>query len=200
MNIVILSGKAGSGKSTTADQLAIAARESGKYYFIFPFKFAGPLYEVQDLVLNHMEKVLGKPRSKKDRVLLQLLGTEWGRKVLGENVWVDALRKKITEETKAWKQEKVLIIIDDCRFENEFDGFPEALRVRLECAEYIRKERAQAWPENTLHPSETGLDQYYDRDLFDLTIATDDQDVTAYSCAKVVIQKLLAGDWVAKRG
>ncbi len=199
IDTVLISGKQGSGKSTTAKAVADAARASGKYYFIFPFKFAGPLYELQNMVLDRMQYYTGKPRVEKDGVLLQLLGTEWGRKNIHENVWVDALKKKIEDDVKGWNRSKILIIIDDCRFENEFDAFPDALRVRLEAPEETRKPRTESWRENTGHPSETSLDDYAARGRFDVVLWTDSPTLPPEGCALWIVEKLLKKGWQASR-
>lgn len=70
-------------------------------------KFATPLYEMAEAC----HKIMGV-EPHKDRVLLQLLGVEWGRTVLGEDVWVDHLQKRI-EATPG------NIFVTDCRFPNE---------------------------------------------------------------------------------
>lgn len=70
---------------------------------------------------------------------------------------------------------KSLIIVDDCRFENEFDALPEALRIRLEAREEVRRLRADSWREDVFHPSETGLDKYCEEGKFDLVFNTEDE-------------------------
>ncbi len=199
MTIVLLSGKQGSGKSTTSAALDTMAAASGKFYFIFHLKFAGPLYVLQDLVLNKMEQFTGKPRVRKDGTLLQLLGTEWGRKNYGEDVWVNALKAQIEETVKGYRPDKTLVIVDDCRFKNEFDAFPGALRVRLNAKEEVRKARADAWREDTLHPSEMGLDIYDLEGKFDLYLQTDLEVSNPEHCATLIIAKLVKENWVEKR-
>ena len=54
----------------------------------------------------------------------------------------------------------MMIIIDDARFKNEIDGFPEAFKIRLRCSRDVRKERADAWRDTEDHISETDLDEY----------------------------------------
>ena len=167
--ILMISGKQGSGKTTLSDTIKKYAVDYD-FDFVSTLKFADTLYELHEYLLNKMETLTGKPRIKKDGKLLQILGTEWGRENFGENVWVDILKKKI-EKLESQKSKR-LIIIDDCRFENEFDAFPEALRVRLYCAENVRKLRTDAWRDNTNHPSEIGLDDYSAKNLFDVTYDT----------------------------
>jgi len=135
-----------------------------------------------------LEVLTGIPRVEKDGLLLQLLGTEWGRKKHGENVRIDAVKHKIAELASRFKErEKYLVIIDDCRFPNEFDAFPEALRVRLTASEDVRKARTVSWRENTKHPSETSLDDR--EDDFDLLLLTEEPS-TPEKCAAVILSAL----------
>ncbi|OPZ20035.1 MAG: hypothetical protein BWZ03_00850 [bacterium ADurb.BinA186] len=138
-------------------------------------KFADSIYMLQEYLLNKMEKLTGKPRIKKDRKLLQFLGTEWGRETFGPNVWVDIVRREVNDlqKYKGNNDTRYLVVIDDARFENEFLAFLDALKVRLECPAHIREMRAESWPENSEHPSETGLDHFTVTGKFDLLLFTD---------------------------
>ena len=172
--VVLLSGKQGSGKTTTSTLLAEHCFKNKWEHSTI--KFAKPLYAMHDAVRT-VALDYGIPMPEKDGKLLQLLGTEWGRAVYGDSLWTDIARKTVTHLTNVWnnaelKSPTALAIIDDCRFENEFDAFPEALKVRLVAPEEIRKPRTHAWRDNTLHPSEIGLDAYEAAKKFDLVIDT----------------------------
>jgi hypothetical protein len=79
------------------------------------------------------------------RRLLQRLGTEAGRKVLGENVWVDAALTGWPEDAK--------IAVSDVRFPNE------AQRIKDMGGVIWRVNRPGVGPANS-HPSETALDDW----------------------------------------
>lgn len=198
MKIIILSGKMGSGKTTISNHLKLRAKQLG-FEYIGVEKFASVLYELHDILLNKMETYTGKPRLKKDGTLLQLLGTEWGRKQYGEDVWANILKNKIYKNDSS----KKLVIIDDCRFENEFNAFPEALRVRLKAPEEERKKRADAWRENTNHPSETGLDEYEQMGKFDVVLYTGNNihsvDDNINHCVSLIMSELQRGSWMETR-
>lgn len=168
--VLIISGRQGSGKTTTSDlikQLLINADKAP-----FSFKFADPLYRMHDacLPILKMYKVRGEEMGK-DGELLQVLGTEYGRNRISQDVWVNSCRARVDEWLE--RHPNNVALIDDCRFENEFDAFKDAYKVRLSCAEGVRKDRCSYWREDVGHPSETGLDRYDVMGRFDLTWNTE---------------------------
>ena len=204
IDILILSGKQGSGKTSTARAVIEQVKLLG-YEDVKVWKFAEPLYDLHDIVLDRMEELSGLPRVTKDGVLLQLLGTDWGRMVFGEDVWVNIMRRaleKLEDELYSAGQQnkKFLVMIDDCRFPNEFNAFPQALRVRLNADEGVRKSRADSWRENTLHPSEVGLDIFDIEGRFDLYLQTDLKESSPNHCATLITAQLLKRTWIEKRG
>ncbi len=157
--IILVSGKQGSGKSTLQAQLRLLLAERG--WSVEFVNFADPLYQMHD-ACRQILRARGRMDlvQPKDGNLLQLLGTDWGRKHLGENVWVDLLKSYIAIRSSEFegRTDKLVFIVGDCRFENEFRAFPTAVSVRLECDKEVRRSRVSMWRENDTHPSETGLD------------------------------------------
>lgn len=170
MNIIVLiSGKMGSGKSTLAQDLAAIFTPKG--YGYLRLRFAEGLYRLHDACLPILKELGIIPESTdKEGDLLQIIGTEYGRNKKGENVWVDIVRKQV--DRASWLENPALITIEDARFPNEFDAFPDAFRVRLEAPAEVRKARCHSWRENQNHPSEVGLDAYAAAGKFDLVIDT----------------------------
>lgn len=170
-NIILLSGRQGSGKTTVGAGLVERFKRIGCYSY--QMKFAEPLYAMHNAVRQILQ-VAGcdnMPAELIDGPLLQLLGTEWGRKTRGENFWADIAKGRV--EKQLWLSDRPatkkppFIVFDDCRFPNEisvFDGFPR-FTVRLEAPEGIRKLRAEKWREATTHPSEISLDNRKDWDM-----------------------------------
>jgi hypothetical protein len=78
------------------------------------------------------------------RRLLQRLGTEAGREILGDNIWVDTAFKNAQADK---------IVITDCRFPNE------AAAVRERGGLVVRIHRPGVGPRND-HASETSLTDY----------------------------------------
>lgn len=181
MKVILISGKQGSGKSTLSTNLHRYLTERGK--ICFTMKFADPLYEMQAAIREVAEEY-GIPFEKKEGALLQLLGTEWGRKIKGENVWADACVTAVANASM--NNPGAFFIIDDCRFPNELAAFPHALKLRLEASEDSRMGRADSWRMNTQHESEIALDHAVNQ--FDLLIKTDSwaKDATfAFALAEV---------------
>lgn len=116
MKIIGLMGAAGSGKSTAAKYLA--EKFQGKRYSL-----ADPLKEIAMRTFGFSREQCYGTQAQKETVdprygfsprwLLQRLGTEGCRAVLGESVWTDALLRRIAFEKPA------LAIVEDVRFINE---------------------------------------------------------------------------------
>lgn len=167
--VIIISGKQGSGKTTLQKQIQSKLYALGNRVELI--NFADVIYQIHDYAINVLEGVGVKRDLVKDGVLLQLLGTEWGRKTIQENVWCQIAKNRI--ENMAKNMHNVgYVILGDCRFENEFDFFPDALSIRLECDREIRKTRCSQWRENDAHPSELGLDDYSKNSKFNLYFNT----------------------------
>ena len=161
--VILISAKQGAGKSTLASRLA-------EHLGGTIMKFAEPLYFMHDGLLPYIKKMGLRPDDmKKDGELLQMLG-EYGRRI-HKDVWAQILHRRIAQERAA--SPDTWFIIDDCRFENEFDAFPDAIKIRLTASEATRKARCSYWREDTSHPSEIGLDAYAGMAKFNIAINTD---------------------------
>lgn len=174
--VILISGKQGSGKTTTSTALVQAL--GSRIIDTRTIKFADVLYHMHDAALA-VAASYGVPVTKKDGTLLQLLGTEWGRNTKGADVWANAVKHRVltavNDTLRPWA-----FIIDDCRFENEFHIFDEleemdilnTLKIRLAASEDERRLRADSWRTAVNHPSEIGLDNYADAGMFDLYFDT----------------------------
>jgi hypothetical protein len=113
--IIGLTGPAGAGKDLTASMVPGACR----------IAFADPIYQGLAVMLGIPEAVL-RDRSEKEkpivgigaspRQLLQTLGTEWGRQMVRQDIWL---------RVAFWRWEQLasggvsLIVVTDVRFQNE---------------------------------------------------------------------------------
>ncbi len=167
--VILISGTQGSGKTTLQNNLSKALHQQYNIR-VKKINFADIIYQIHDYAINVLKGLGIFDDRAKDGYLLQLLGTEWGRKTRGENIWVDCLKARIKQEEAQLGE--TTFIIGDARFENEVDLFPDALKIRLECDRDLRKERCSMWRDTEDHPSETGLDSYSAKGKFDLKINT----------------------------
>ena len=196
--IVLISGKQGSGKTTLAKKLMMDMHGSQNVTRVILMNFADPIKEMHDFCLGVLAHAGIVRDIVKDGPLMQLLGTEWGRKV-DPDLWVKMLKGRLDRNLAKMGNlfKRYVVIVGDCRFENEVNFLPEALRVRLECPRDIRKERCEAWRENEYHASETSLDEYSITGKFDLTFNTGVESVE--HCATMINAQLFKKSWLEKR-
>ena len=57
----------------------------------------------------------GDPIRTSPRHMMQTLGTDWGRNMVHQNLWVDVTRARLARYVRADAD----VVIDDCRFPNE---------------------------------------------------------------------------------
>jgi deoxynucleotide monophosphate kinase, putative len=118
--IIALTGKAGAGKDYAAAKLAMMLPHYG--INCHTNSFAAPIYRMLEALgvdINYYAK-----RENKEAVipglgvslrhLLQTLGTEWGRKLVKESIWVDCMVEHYSNIPK-----DDCLIITDCRFPDE---------------------------------------------------------------------------------
>lgn len=164
-------GKMFSGKTTAADYLV-------KTYNFEHVSFGNGVKEVSAAMLNAfaaeegipqdwtLEKINQNKANPIIRHLLQFTGGEIGRQLIGdENIWIDKVLSKIGRIEA--QRPGANIVIDDCRYENEYDVLKAAgfRIIRIQRNELDRIIMAQAkygdkWKEAGLHPSETSLDNH----------------------------------------
>jgi hypothetical protein len=114
--IIALTGYAGSGKSTAAKILT----ERHGFTLV---KFAGPLKQMMRCLGLGDHEIEGDLKEQPHEVLcgktprhaMQTLGTEWGRDLIGQELWVNVAMGA------AWRvlDQGGKAVIDDCRFLNE---------------------------------------------------------------------------------
>lgn len=163
--IIALSGYGGAGKDSVADVLV---EEYGfkRYAWADTLRLAAaalnPIVAVDPygavIHYNHAIEEVGYNEAKfkypEVRILLQRLGTEVGRELIGDNVWVDATLARIARECDPFDD----VVITDTRFKNE-----AAVVKERQYSYVVRVNRPGVGPAGD-HPSEVDLDDYpFDR-------------------------------------
>lgn len=146
-HLIVLSGLAGSGKSTIAAEL-----ERSGYTIV---KFSAPLKDMMRAVGLSDREIEGDLKElpshllcgKSPRYAMQMLGTEWGRQLIGEDFWVSAWQQSV----RAVLEQGGKVVTDDCRYGNELDA---ALDLGGTPIRLIRRGAGIAGS----HSSETGLE------------------------------------------
>lgn len=143
--IIGLTGRKGSGKSTVAEIL------NNKFNYK-TMSFATPIKDML-MSMGLTEDEIYDPELKEKKIerfgkspreMLQLLGTEFGRNLITDDVWVRVLEAKIEPDDQ--------IVIDDIRFPNE------AEMVRGKGGKIVRVTRAgQELGMVDIHVSEAGI-------------------------------------------
>lgn len=195
--VVLISGKQGCGKSTLATGIFEHYLKSESVW-LFNMKFADPLYAMHGQIMRILEEYGVPNTGKTDGTLLQILGTEWGRKIRGYDFWVNIAKwrvSKLTDQKALWPKHRILLI-DDARFPNEIEFMDkvegvEVLKIRLEAAEHTRRVRAEKWRENVTHPSEIMLDECTKFDKIIFTDRENQADTLALSI-RAIEERLLA--------
>ncbi len=133
--------KARSGKDTAGEYLVNKNNNSRI------MRFSSTLYEIS----KDIYKRAGIPW-KKDRLLLQWIGTEWGRSI-DPNIWVNALLKDIV----ALEGVANVICVTDMRFQNEAIALKKN---GFTLVNVVRSKENRGIVENENHPSEIDLDGF----------------------------------------
>ena len=117
MNLIGITGYAGSGKSTLAE-LICNSDPSWKR-----IRFAGPIKSVMIELGLTTEQVDGEEKEvpcsllcgKTPRYAMQTFGTEWGRRLIGESIWLNVFKRR----AECLLADGFNVVVDDVRFPNE---------------------------------------------------------------------------------
>lgn len=120
--LIGISGKAYSGKDFTADAIKQLFPDFKIYKIAYADAVRNMLKSIVDVdaiyKLNKKEEPI-EGLGVSLRELMQSLGTDWGRHILGDNFWVNILNKRINDNS--FLTEADVIVISDCRFQNEIE-------------------------------------------------------------------------------
>jgi len=112
--IVAITGHKFCGKSTAGKVLI---NDFGFVRFRFADKLKSMLYKlglsIEEVEGKHKEIPSEALMGKTPRQAMQTLGTDWGRNMIGNDIWVSAAMSSIR------KSPVKVVVLDDCRFLNE---------------------------------------------------------------------------------
>lgn len=169
--VIGISGFKGVGKDTLADALENSVNKLPMIGSIGRFAFAAPLYAMMDALLPFIGVDPSKEPTTREnkesplpvigasrRVLLQTLGTEWGR-MLDQDFWLKILEARI----KASRFD--VVMVTDVRFDNE-------AKLITDNGGFIINIERPGFGAQDEHRSEKGIDPKY----VSLTIVSDDTE------------------------
>lgn len=118
--IIGLCGRAQHGKSTLAAQLTDFLGGPG---YVQRTSFAEPLKDMLATFGLQPEHLYGSQKMEKLAILggqtprwaMQSLGTDWGRKMIYRDIWLDAWVRKVLAKPQS------IVIVDDVRFASEIE-------------------------------------------------------------------------------
>lgn len=155
--IIAFCGRAGCGKSTAARTLLQPPFQLRKWGRTERVSFAEPIRDALSAIGVSVE-ALTNPALKEQplpgfggkspRYLMQTLGTEWGRQMVADDIWLQIARSRI----QALVDQGVQVVIDDVRFDNEAQLLRDMGALIIE----IRR-KGDCYEDASAHASEMGI-------------------------------------------
>ena len=115
--VIGIAGKARAGKDTAADIIIDAMPYYNKISFADPLKkmLSVGLGLTESQLYGSKKEIIDPRYGKTPRQIMQSIGTEWGRNMICQDIWVNAVKDHIENE----KNEFSYYIIPDLRYESE---------------------------------------------------------------------------------
>ena len=171
IKLIGLCGYAQSGKSTIAEYLV-------NTYGYRRIRFADGLKNMLRVIGLTKEQIDGNEKEipldllcgRTPRYAMQMLGTEYGRNLIGQDIWVNIWAKEVRESTCS-------VVVDDVRFPNEFNKVKELNGYTVKII------RPGYGPLNN-HPSETSLENVH----YDMTVHNDGTKEGLYQYTETLLK------------
>jgi hypothetical protein len=139
MLIAFYSDTPGCGKTSAAEYLWTEHNFVRLSFASIVTSMIEPLLDAFDYDIDEIDTpelknapLMRLPSTPSLRLLKQTLGTEWGRKIIDKDIWVQAMLYRINKINEMYSG--INIVIDDMRFPNEYaalEGLPDARLVKL---------------------------------------------------------------------
>lgn len=124
--VIGIAGRSGVGKNTFADMLTERLTEEG--FKVTQFAFADPVKSIYSVMFPgdpytsdrylKEKQIIPNSGNRTMRRLLQIIGTEFGRRLIHPRIWVNHLRDRVWQLST--KQREVAVIVD-LRFTDELE-------------------------------------------------------------------------------
>jgi hypothetical protein len=174
LNLIGITGEAGSGKDSVAnflprDTWCISLAEPLKYMLDVIYDIASRYtgYTVWDWDDREWKSSVNQDLGFSPRFAAQTLGTEWGRKILGEGFWIRLLEMNIIDLFQSGVSSSSYFVIPDVRFDNEAEWIKDRGGVIWQVKRARKFQQGETF---RLHESENGINP----DLIDKTINNND--------------------------
>jgi hypothetical protein len=166
MILIGVTGPKYSGKDTVADMLVNCTGMFRKASFATPIKDMAMtgLGLTHDQVYGDLKEVVDPRYGRTPRNIMQTLGTEWGRRMVCEDIWARALFVKIKSEAAMAAEmyrAPYHTVIADVRFDNEAD------LIREQGGWIIHIEGRDLNTEGSDHASEAGVEWHHNDMVLD---------------------------------
>ena len=185
MIVTGIAGPAGSGKDEVADAIVRLNPKYSKDSFAAPLKdmLRIGLSLSEEQISGGLKETVSPVYGRSPRNMMQTLGTDWGRQLVGDDVWLRAFDRRLKGNT----------VVSDVRFENE--------------AAYVREHgvlihvvrprdlNTTAMGDNSSHVSESGIERH----ASDYVIQNDGTKDQLYAKVAAMLQHFRSewGNWDA---
>ena len=170
--VILVSGKSGSGVTSFSE--ALRSYWGNRGIACWRYSMTEPLQEMAKavyLVGGHYGITSPPEGAASDLDLVKMLEHDWGHKK-DPAIWINTAKSKMRQVTDRWEELGFfyIVILEDVFYPSQFDAWPDALSIRLECASSVRFSRLGVAATHTEHPSEAALDSYVHQGRFDIVL------------------------------
>lgn len=152
MKLIAFTGPKHIGKSTAANICARLVTYPARLSFAGPLKMAllSMGFTREELFID--KEAVVPDIGKSGRQLMQTLGTEWGRHLIHQDIWLKLFTRQMNLQQKSGTE---LVLVDDVRYDNEAAHIKKLGGTIIQITSTIRGDKLDS------HSSEVGIDRSY---------------------------------------